>query len=407
MSNQANSRAADLMVGAGVLYFKRTHSNDQHGFHHLGNSTGFSITTEVEKVDKNSSMDKHRELMASVVTSVKPSAKIVLEEYNPYNLALGLFGEECVRKQSAKTLTDEEYTVLGNPSIISLVDEDGNKYFNVKNVKVKPQSTVPATFTAKTTTADMSMATTTVANDTFTDTKGGQLILTAGTFAGTSDVRVFITVKSAPTANGDLNGLELEVKEGLSGAVQTFTVSTTNTSKTFTLTSGAKIEAKVGALQSFTANPAMNEATLTAAMTAYKEGRDFVLSEQELRAGFIKITEGSLIKKGDKVKISAEVPEGTYIAVAGGIAGFIEGELLYIADVNNGPNYNIEGWKVRINPDGEVSGFITDKEFGNFTLSVDFLADREHHPDAPYYLATKVGEASGEENGSGFYDPRY
>lgn len=396
------------MVGAGTLYFKRTHSNDQHGFHNLGNSTGFSITTEVEKTEKNSSMSKHRELIASVVTSVKPSAKITLEEYNPYNMALGLFGEEGYRKQEAKTLTDEEYTVISVPGIISLADADGNKYMNVTDIVVKPSQTVPATFVGKSVTADMTLNTTTITNDTLKDHKGGKIVLSAGTFAGTSDVRVFITVKAAPTAAGDLDGLILEVKEGLSGTPQTFN-GTTGTTQTFTLASGAKMEVSVGTLDTFMANVAMNEAVLTAPMNEYKKDRDYVVEEIESRAGFIKITENGLIKTGDKVKISANIPEKEYIYVAGGTAGFIEGELMYIGDVSNGPNYNIEGWKCRITPDGEISGFITDKDFGNFSLNIDFLSDREHHPDYPFYRATLVGNAdmTKDDKGSGYYNPKY
>ena len=309
MSNQAFSRPENLMVGAGTLYFKRTKSKDDHGFHHLGNCTSFNLSTAIDKIDKNSSMNKHRELMQSVVTSVKASAKIVLEEYNPYNLALGLFGEEGVRKQVAKNLVDEVYKVQSVPGIISLVDADGNKYMNVEDIVVSPMAAIPSTFTGRSVTSDMSLATTTVTNDTFKDSKGGELVIKSGAFAGASDVRVFITVVSAPTAAGDLDGLKLEVKEGISGAPQTFTVSTpSTTTETFTLASGAKIEAKVDTLTTFTANTSMNEALLTAPIGGFKAGRDYVVEEVEARAGFIKIPANSTIKQGDKVKISAKIP---------------------------------------------------------------------------------------------------
>ena len=407
MANQAFSRAEDLMVGAGTLYFKRNQSKDKHGFHHLGNATSFSISTDIEKIDKNSSMNKHRELMASVVTSVKATASIVLEEYNPYNLALGLFGEEGMTHQAAKTVVDEVHSVVGVPSIISLMDADGNKYFNVSNIVVKPLSAVPTKFEARTSTPDMSISTVTLANDTFTDTKGGVLTLNPAAYSGTEDKRVFITVKTAPTSNGDLNGLEIDVREGISGVVQPFQVSSTSVSEVFTLASGATITAKVTPLDSFTASTAMNEAELKASITAFKHGRDYVVEEIESRSGFVKIKDGGIIKAGDSVKISYGVPEQDFISVAGGIAGVIEGELLYIGDPNNGGQYNLEGWKCRITPDGELSGLISDNEFGSFTLTVDFLSDRVNHPDAPLYRLTKVGEATGDEVSKGYYDPRY
>lgn len=396
------------MVGAGTLYFKRKQSSsDQYGFHHLGNATSFSITTDIEKIDKNSSMNRHRELMASVVTSIKPTASIVLEEYNPYNLALGLFGEEGVFHQATKALLDEEYTVAGNPSIISLVDADGNKYFNVTNITVKPQNAIPATIKAVSVTSSMTKGTTVSADDTLTDTAGGKLQLATGSYSGSDDLRIFITVNTAPTAAGDLDGLVLEVREGASGVVQTFN-GTPGTSQVFTLTCGVTITASVSTLDTFTVSAAMNEARVTAAVTSYKAGRDYVVEEVESRAGFVKITENGIIKKGDTVKISATVPEGDFITVAGATAGFIEGELLFIGDPNNGGKYNIEGWKVRVNPDGELSGLISENEFGNFTLSVDFLSDRENHPDAPFFRATHLGNASGEATSAGgHYDPRY
>ena len=406
MSDQAYSRPNDLMVGAGTLYFKRTQSKDEHGFHHLGNCTSFTLSTEINKIEKNSSMNRHRELMQSIVTSVKASAKITLEEYNPYNLALGLFGEESFRKQAAKQLVDEVYTVQSVPGIISLVDADGNKYMNVKDIVVKPVSAIPATFTGKGVTADMTLSTTSVTNDTLTDTKGGKLELKVGTFAGTSDVRVFITVTSAPNANGNLDGLKLEVKEGISGAPQTFTA-VSGTTETFTLTSGAQIEASVGALASFTVNTAMNEALLTASISAFKVGRDYAIEDVESRAGFIKIARDGLIKQGDKVKISAKIPEETFIEVAGATAGTIEGELLFTGDPNSGAQYVLEGWRCKVTPDGDLSGLITDNDFGNFTLNVDFVSDRENHPDHPLYKLTRVGEASADDKGAGYYDPKY
>ena len=85
MANQAQSIANDLMVGAGALYFLRDDDNNK-SLHHLGNCDEFNITTDVTTVEKNSSMNKRRELMASVVTAVSPSATLTLTEYNPYNM---------------------------------------------------------------------------------------------------------------------------------------------------------------------------------------------------------------------------------------------------------------------------------------------------------------------------------
>ena len=67
----------------------------------------------------------------------------------------------------------------------------------------------------------------------------------------------------------------------------------------------------------------------------------------------------------------------------------------------------LEGWKCKVTPDGDLSGLITDKEFGNFTLNVDFVSDRENHPDCPLYRLTSVGEASSDTDSKSYYDPKY
>ena len=142
MANQAFSESPDLMVGAGELYFKR--KDDPNGFHHLGNAESFNITTDVTTVEKNSSMNKRRELMASVVTAVAPSASITLNEYNPYNLALGLFGEEHLHTQEELTLTDESYAVDSVPGIIEVKDADGNRVYKLHDVSLKLATAKPA-----------------------------------------------------------------------------------------------------------------------------------------------------------------------------------------------------------------------------------------------------------------------
>lgn len=412
MSNQAYSVSEDLMVGAGVLYFKR--EGDENGWHHLGNVDEFNITNDIEKIDKNSSMNKKRELMASVVTSIKPTASITMTEYNPYNLALGLYGTEGVYHQAGVTLTNEPYVVPSTPGVITLVDANGNRYMDVRNITLAPSATIPATFkgiNVGPATSTMSITTTTSTDDTFTDILGGTLRLATGTWTGTSDVDVYLTIDTAPTVAGDLNGLVLKVQEGIAGTVQTFAVSTTTLTQTFNLASGAQIVATVTASDSFTATGTTNpitgmQAKLVAALTTYVADKDYTVDAQESRAGVIKIKPNGRINAGDTVLVNAIIPEKSYPTVSGGNAGDIAGELLFIGDPNIGGMYNIEGWKVKVTPDGDLTGLIG-TEFGTFTLNVDFLSDYENHPDYPYYRATMIGRADGSNVTSGEYDPRY
>ena len=141
-----------------------------------------------------------------------------------------------------------------------------------------------------------------------------------------------------------------------------------------------------------------------AAKSDLKRDVDYVVEEQSSRAGFIKIPEGSVLKRNDEILISADVPEADYVTVSGGNAGEIEGELVFIGDPNQGDIYNLEAWDVKIQPDGDLTGLIG-TDFGSFTLNVKFLADYKRNRQYPYYKLTKVGSASGTEVAQGVYDP--
>ena len=408
MSNQAFSLSEDLLVGAGEIMFKR--SDDANGWHTLGNCDEMNITVDVTKVEKNSSMNRKRTLMQSVVTAVKPTTTITLTEYNAYNMALGLYGTEAITHVDEKDVVDELYTVVSVPGIITLVDADGNRVFNAKNIIVKPESAIPAMASFVSVPSSLgTLATTTNKNDTITDTAGGKLTINAGTYSASTDTRIFMTIKTAPTSSGDLNGMEIEVKEGVAGIAQSFTVSSTKLTDTFTLTSGATITATVTSGDTFTQTSvgATIEAKVEASTTTYTKGRDYFYDEQSASAGVIKFNVGSAISAGDKVKVSYHIDEANLINVSLADAGDIEGEFLYIGDNNSGPNYTIEGWRVKVSPSGDLSGLIG-TDFGSFQLTVDFLDDSEHHPDYPFARVTATSRSGDtSEAKTGTYHPEW
>ena len=408
MANQCSSLSSDLMVGAGEVWFKR--SDDANGWHTLGNCDEMNITVDVTKVEKNSSLNRKRTLMQSVVTAVKPTTNITLTEYNAYNMALGLYGTEAVTHIDEKDVVDELYTVVSVPGIITLVDADGNRVFNAKNIIVKPESAIPAMASFVSVPSSLgTVATTASKDDTLTDTAGGKLTINAGTYSASTDTRIFMTIKSAPTGSGDLNGMEIEVKEGVAGIAQSFTVSSTKLTDTFTLTSGATITATVTSSDTFTKTTvgATIEAKVEASTTTYTKGRDYFYDEQSASAGVIKFNVGSAISTGDKVKVSYHIDEANLINVSLADAGDIEGEFLYIGDNNSGPNYVVEGWRVKVSPSGDVSGMIG-SDFGSFQLQLDFLDDSEHHPEYAFARVTatsRSGDAS--EAKAGTYHPEW
>lgn len=408
MANQAFSLSEDLMVGAGEVMFRRL--DDANGWHTLGNCDEMSITVDVTKVEKNSSMNRKRTLMQSVVTAVKPTTTITLTEYNAYNMALGLYGTEAVTHIAEKDVVDELYTVVSVPGIITLVDADGNRVFNAKNIIVKPESAIPAMASFVSVPSSLgTLATTTNKNDTITDTAGGKLTINAGTYSASTDTRIFMTIKTAPTSSGDLYGMEIEVKEGVAGIAQSFTVSSTKLTDTFTLTSGATITATVTSSDTFTQTSAgaTIEAKVEASTTTYTKGRDYFYDEQSASAGVIKFNVGSAISAGDKVKVSYHIDEANLINVSLADACDIEGEFLYIGDNNSGPNYVIEGFRTKISPSGDLSGLIG-TDFGSFQLTVDFLDDSENHPDYPFARVTATSRSGAtNEAKAGTYHPEW
>lgn len=392
MANQAFSEAADLMVGAGELYFRR--NDDPNGLHHLGNVESFNITTDVTTVEKNSSMNKRRELMASVVTAVAPSATLTMNEYNPYNLALGLFGEEHVHVQGTVTVTKEAYKVPSVPGIITLVDADGNRYYNVKNVKVEPVGAIPAKqyWSTKTKIQDTTGA--------FID------INKSSSYTGSKKQDIVIKITTDVAATGSVTGLVFTYQEGFAGAVNTVTPTGSNATETIVLgNTGISLDVDVTSGTFANSLNKIYRIVCEPGLNAFVEGQHYMVEEQSSRAGLVKIMENDKITAGDTVLVSFETEEATYVTVSGASAGEIRGELLFIGDPNQGDTYVIEAWDVKVQPDGDLSGLIGD-DFGTFDLTVKFLTDYKNHPDYPYYKATKVGSGAGTEVRNGTYDPR-
>ena len=395
MANQAFSESPDLMVGAGELYFKR--KDDPNGFHHLGNAESFNITTDVTTVEKNSSMNKRRELMASVVTAVAPSASITLNEYNPYNLALGLFGEEHLHTQEELTLTDESYVVDSVPGIIEIKDADGNRVYKLHDVSLKLAN-------------PKSASTNPAVGQILISGKGTTNVKVGGAYTGLTDKTYYIWVSHDVTAAGDVAGLEFKygTTPVLGSAKKVSPTTGTGTTDTVTIADGIVLDVTIEATTGDFSNVSPSQfykIECKASSSDLKEGVDYLIEEQSSRAGFIKIMDTPNIEKGDMILVTAKASEASLITVSGASAGEIEGELMFIGDPNQGDVYVIEAWDVKVQPDGDLTGLISD-DFGSFDLTIKFLTDYENHPEYPYYKVTKVGSASGTEVKTGKYDPR-
>lgn len=394
MSNQAYSDSNDLMLGAGVLYFMR--DDDQNkSLHHLGNVEEFTLTTDVTTVEKKSSMNQRRALLASVTTETSPTASLTLDEYNPFNLALGLYGHEGIHEQEATTLSAVGMEVTSVPGILELKDKDGNRYKNVTNVVVAPAVSTP------------SKATFVGGVSSYTDPAGGTIAIT-GSYTGTTATTITVNITSAATTAGsDLLGVVFTWQEGSLGPVHTEILAGGSKTETVALGStGVSLKFDfTGATDNFTVGGSVPPVSCTPASGSFTDGVEYTADPQDLQAGLIKINDTDKIKVGDTVLVSAEVPKDRYVTVSGANAGKIHGKLVFVGDPNQGDRYVLEGWSVDVQPNGDVAGLISDgSDFSNFQLTIKFLSDYKHHPSCEYYLLTKTGSAN-DNSYHGTYDP--
>ena len=373
MANSTFSNAEDLSLGTGELYFKRktsTPANDR--FHHMGNCEKCDVKTDITKVEKFSSMNQAREQMASVVTAVKPSIAITMNEYDPYNLALGLFGTEGTITQASKTVVDEVHT-CSKDCIIELKDSLGNRYFNVTDIVVKRDKPAPASLSA-------------ITKETTLASNG--VVAVSGTYTGANNANYFLKVKTAPTVAGQVAGLEFEYSNALAGIYAGSVLFTSATGfQSVTLGNGIKVDITLTGSQTFAVGE-IYSFIATSAGGAYILGRDYVVEYQASSIGLVKIPATSTITEST-VKIDYNVPEGTFPKVSGSNAGKIEGELLFLGDNGMSTVYNANFWKVSLTPSGDLTGLIG-TDFGSFELTGDILSDRINHPDEPFYHYVKI-----------------
>lgn len=148
----ATPNSDNLLLGAGVLYFDRFDVNrNKTGERHLGHCSAFTLSTEVEKVQKYNSMSKARALYKEVVRQTKAIGKITLDEFDEHNLALALLGETGVYTQTAGNVTDkvtkvypDRWAKLDHRLISTVVVKPGSTgttpYIEGNDYKVDPKS---------------------------------------------------------------------------------------------------------------------------------------------------------------------------------------------------------------------------------------------------------------------------
>ena len=98
----------DIVVGSGRLYFQ---PKGQDGEVYFGDTPGFQIGLQTDKLDVYSSDSPVAEKIESVVRNVVRTASITCQNVSQENLAMWLLGDETALSQTAVEVTDEEATV--------------------------------------------------------------------------------------------------------------------------------------------------------------------------------------------------------------------------------------------------------------------------------------------------------
>lgn len=352
--------AADLMIGAGKVFFRRWEDGEKTVFRHLGNCPDFKMTPSIEKITKYSSMDCAKETYAEAVKSMGYTANITLDEFNPFNLSLGLYGEEGLEEQASQTVQNETYKVA-----VGAMLQVPHK--NIENVVLAPITGKPAS---------IGPATHFVQDH----TPGTAVVTSGGVYTGSTTGAYYIEITKANTAAGNVADAEFTWKKGLAGAASSPVVVDGSAQP---LAEGVTVAFAAGSSGQDLVAGEVYEIKVTAASSVYTAGRDYVLDKSMLRGGMILIPETSTIPNGTNVRISYKVPARKYPKIMGGTAQKIEGDMMFIGDPKHGRPYVLEIWHVNLTPNGEI-GFITE-EWGSFTLDMTVLSDRMSHPEEPFF----------------------
>lgn len=354
--------AKNLLLGAGPLYFDRWADGNSTGLRHLGNVEEFKFKTDVSKVTKKSSMSAARRTYAEAAKEINPTGSLTMDEFDPANLALALFGEDGVITQIAKTITNEVYTVkLGQAIRLP--------YYKVSDVVIAPLEPTGAVIDA--------------ASNYTTVTSTGS-VTSGGTYTGTTTGTYYVTITAANTTAGAIAGCKFKWRKGLT-SVYSEEIEATGSAQT--LAEGVTVTLAVDAGESFVAND-IYQIKVTPASGEYTLGTDYKVPTIEARGGVIQFPTTSTIEDDSQVAISYSVPAGTFPKVSGATVSKIEGELLFLGDPSYGPCYNGEFWHVSLTPNGDI-GMLSD-DFATFGIDFTCLDDEENHPDDPLYRLVKL-----------------
>lgn len=337
----ATPNTENYTLGKGVIFFNRRNEDGSYaGERDLGNATELTVSIEVEKLDHYSSRGGLRAKDKSVIAEIAPTLSFTLDEFDPENVALLFMGTTNEVSQSSSYVTDEvvaigekdRYYPLGNKFV-------GHYYLDVTDVA--------GTWTAgMTLTGGTSSATATVAYVTPTRL---YLFTITGTFQKNETITG--SGSSPPTANVASDGQQFQygfiVVKNEAGSV--------------TYTYG--VDYRVG------------DGSTSKQIVDGKLGRFYVMPDGAISAN-------------SNVKVSYQKAAVTYKQVRMLETTSFEGQLRFVTDNPEGPNYELMVWNVAIAPEGDT-GLISE-EWATMSFTGEILKDETGHPDSPYATVTML-----------------
>lgn len=133
-----------------------------------------------------------------------------------------------------------------------------------------------------------------------------------------------------------------------------------------------------------TAYRQISSVVLTQGTTTLVEGTDYEITDAEL--GLIHIIPGGAnLTAATQIDADYSYAADTSTVVRGGDTGNIYGKIVFTGDPAAGPAYDIQVWRVSIEPEGGLD--LIGDDFLEWTLNCEILDDSANHPNEPYYLA--------------------
>jgi hypothetical protein len=121
--------------------------------------------------------------------------------------------------------------------------------------------------------------------------------------------------------------------------------------------------------------------------TTFVAGTDYDIINAAAGLIYLRPTGGTIVALD---ALTIDYTKGVFsgVQVSGGAVGKIQGALLFIGDPANGPTYELEIWRVNINPSGALD-FLSDA-FGTVPLQAEILDDSANHSAFPLYTLSQL-----------------